>query len=111
MNMSRRGFTIIELMILVGIISIVVAIATPYYFQYSKSACKNACIGNMKKIEGAVMLAKMSGVPTPGETDIIGPHSHIKVMPTCPSSNEPYLVIDPPECPSGDTTHVIPPKD
>lgn len=110
--MSRQhGFTVIELMILVGIISIVVAIAAPYYYQYSKASRKNACICNMKKIEGAVMLAKMSGVPAPGESDIIGPHSHIKVMPTCPSCNEPYITIDPPECPSGDTTHVIPPKD
>lgn len=111
MVMKRRGFTIVELMILVGIIGILVMIATPYYIKYTKAARRSACITNMKKIEGAVMLAKMVGIAAPAESDIVGPTSHLKKMPTCPSNNEPYTVLDPPECPSGDPTHVIPPRD
>jgi prepilin-type N-terminal cleavage/methylation domain-containing protein len=111
MRKSRTGFTIVELMILLAIIGILVMIATPYYIKYAKSARKSACITNMKKIEGAVMLAKMSGIATPVLADIVGPTSHLKEMPTCPSNDQPYTVIDPPTCPSGDTTHVIPPEE
>lgn len=111
MQNSRSGFTIMELMVLVGIISIVIAIATPYYMQYSKSSRKSACITNMKKIDGAVMLAKMAGIPAPQEADIVGAASHLRAMPTCPNTNARYTVLDPPECPSSDTTHIMPPHD
>lgn len=107
---KRTGFTIVELMILLGIIGILVMIATPYYIKYAKAARKSACITNMKKIEGAVMLAKMSGVAAPTSADIVGPTSHLKEMPTCPSSSLPYVILDPPTCPSGDATHVMPPE-
>jgi len=98
-------------MILIGIIAILVMIATPYYMRYAKAARASACITNMKKIEGAIMLAKMSGIASPAAEDIVGATSHLKKMPTCPNNNEPYTVLDPPECPAGDPTHVIPPHD
>jgi general secretion pathway protein G len=107
---KRLGFTIVELMILVGIISILIMIATPYFVKYTKAARKSACITNMKKIEGAVMLAKMAGVAAPQAADIVGATSHLKKMPLCPSTKQTYTILDPPECPSGDETHVIPPK-
>lgn len=111
MKHRRQGFTIVELMILLGIMAILVMIATPYYVRYAKSARRSACITNMKKIEGAVMLAKMAGIANPVVSDIVGATSHLKEMPACPSSGLVYIVIDPPTCPSGDTTHVIPPEE
>ena len=108
MSKKRTGFTLMELMILVAIISIVVAIATPFYLHYSKSARKSGCIRNMQKIDGAVIMAKLSGVSSPMETDIVGSTGHLRVMPTCPNNHAPYTVLDPPECPSGDATHIMP---
>jgi len=116
MNVGRHGrnrsmgFTMMELMILVAIIGIIVAIATPYYIKYSRSARKSACITNMKKIEGTVMLAKMAGIAAPGVTDLVGPSNYLRSMPTCPNNGEPYTVLDPPACPASDATHVIPPQ-
>jgi Tfp pilus assembly protein FimT len=101
----------LELMILVAIIGILVAIAAPHYLQYAKSARKSACITNMKKIDGAVTLAKMSGVASPVPSDIVGVASHLKKMPTCPNNDAPYTVLDPPECPAADATHIMPPND
>lgn len=106
---KRNGFTMVELMILVTIIGFVTLIATPYYIKYAKASRKSACITNMKKIDGAVMLAKMAGIPNPAYSDIVGLHSHLKLMPTCPNNNAPYTVLDPPECPAGDATHIMPP--
>lgn len=109
MRTSRAGFTMLELMILLAIIGILVAIATPYYLNYAKASRKGACIGNMKKIEGAVMLAKMAGVASPVEADLFGPAAQIRVMPKCPKTDAPYTQFDPPACPAGDTGHVLPP--
>jgi Tfp pilus assembly major pilin PilA len=97
-----------ELMVLVSIIAIVVAIATPYYIQYSKTSRQSACITNMKKIEGAVSMAKMSGISVPAQSDIVGLTSHLRTMPTCPNNKAPYTLLDPPQCPSGDITHIMP---
>lgn len=105
-----RGFTMMELMILVAIIGIIVAIASPYYIKYSRNARKSACITNMKKLEGSVMLAKMAGIAAPGVSDLVGPSNYLRSMPTCPNTGEPYTVLDPPTCPAADATHVIPPQ-
>jgi type II secretory pathway pseudopilin PulG len=106
----RMGFTMMELMILVAIIGMIVAIATPYYIKYSRNARKSACITNLKKIEGAVMLAKMAGLAAPGESDLFGPANYLRSMPTCPNNGEPYTVLDPPACPASDASHVMPPQ-
>ncbi len=109
MRTSRTGFTLLELMILIAIIGILVAIATPFYLIYAKEARKSACIANMKKIEGAVMLVKMTGVPEPVEADLFGPTAQIRVMPKCPKINAPYTQFDPVACPASDPAHVLPP--
>ena len=110
MRLSRSGFTLLELMILVAIIAILALIATPFYMRYAMEARKSACIANMKEIEAAVELAKMGGHAVPAKEDVFGMDKYIKTMPTCPSSKSPYVVFDPPECPSGEATHLMPPK-
>ena len=101
-----KGFTLIEIMIVVAIIAILAAVAIPNFVRYRKTSQMNACISNLKQIQAAVEQAKMGGVVTPGWTDIVGSDKYIKVTPTCPAGGTYTLPTDDtadPTCSSQDT--------
>ena len=86
MKKAMKGFTLVEIMIVVAIIAILAAVAIPNFVRYRKTSQMNACISNLKQIQAAVEQAKMSGIATPGWTDIVGSDKYIKVSPTCLSA-------------------------
>jgi prepilin-type N-terminal cleavage/methylation domain-containing protein len=52
-KLSIKGFTLIEIMIVVGIIGLLAAIAVPNWVHARTTSQNNACISNLREIWGA----------------------------------------------------------
>lgn len=57
--MSRKGFTLIELMIVIAIIGILAAIAIPNFRKAREQAREKACYANVRVILGAIEMYNM----------------------------------------------------
>ena len=101
--MKKQGFTLVEIMIVVLIIGLLAAIAIPNFIKARKTTQMNACIDNLRQIEGAMEQAMMAGIPEPEKTDLFGSDAYVKIEPVCPSSKTTYGLPAPnvrPVCPN-----------
>jgi len=92
---SRQGFTLVEIMIVVGIIGLLAAIAIPNFIRYRTASRRSICIANLKQLQDAkttwAMERGKKSTDTPVEADLIGSLNYLRSKPGCPSGGADYL--------------------
>ena len=108
---KSKGFTLVEIMIVVLIIGILLAIAVPNFIKARENSRTRTCIANLRQIEAAkeqwAMENKKGSTDTPAWADLTP--DYMKSQPTCPSGGT-YTIANVATNPSCSTagTHVLP---
>lgn len=114
---TNKGFTLVEIMIVVAIIGLLAAIAIPNFVKARTTAQMNACINNLRQLDGAIQQYALENKQAAGaavaNTDCT---PYLKNSVVCPSGGttitDSYTVVDcstQPVCQKVPTTHVLPP--
>ena len=85
-NRNRRGFTLVEIMIVVAIIALLAAIAVPNFVQARNAARNGNCINNLRIVDASKeQYAIENNIATGGActSTEITPYLKNNVMPTC----------------------------
>lgn len=112
-NTSRKaGFTLVEIMIVVAIIGLLAAIAIPNFVKARETSRTNACINNLRQIDGAKQQWALETSAAPGATptaaNLYGATNYIKAAPLCPASGT-YTIGDLATAPACNVAnHVLP---
>ena len=95
-KLNRKGFTLVEIMIVVAIIGLLAAIAIPNFVKARETAQKNACINNLRLIDAAKEqyalewdLNTGATAPTTAQLD---DYFKSNVWPSCPATSGAYTV-------------------
>ncbi len=90
---KRRGFTLIEMLIVIAIIATLAAIMVPVFMRARFKTYHSACGANLRNIgtglEGYAIENDMNYPENLADLTLMG-EAHMKALPVCPSVNEGY---------------------
>jgi len=88
---GQGGFTLVEIMIVVAIIGLLASIAIPNFVKARTTAQMNACISNLRQIDGAIQVwaaeTKQGETATVTAADIL---PYLKGEVKCPSGGKTF---------------------
>lgn len=91
-SFSEQGFTLLEVIILAGIIGILAVIVIPSYIKYRAQAAQSVCIQSLTKIEAVKQTwgleARRTTGDQPSDDDLFGPMGYMRTKPVCPSGGD-----------------------
>ena len=86
---KSKGFTLVEIMIVVLIIGILLAIAVPNFLKARETSRTKTCVANLRQVESAkeqwAMETGQGATATPTQAELTGANGYIKNWPNCPS--------------------------
>ena len=112
--LNRKGFTLVEIMIVVAIIGLLAAIAIPNFVKARQTARKNICINNLRLIDSskeqyAIENNLADGATAPSSASL-AEYFKGNVFPSCPDGGNYSInaIGTDPTCTV--TGHVLPPR-
>ncbi|MGB9858219.1 MAG: type II secretion system protein [Dictyoglomaceae bacterium] len=98
MRIDKKGFSLIEILVAIGIIGILVAIATPLYFDTVRQAKRNAQLENMRIVKTSLEMYYLKNRSYPVDawaftTYFFYNPQYFPERLVCPYNNQPYEVI------------------
>lgn len=82
---KEKGFTLIELMVVILIIAILIAIAVPVFNLARDGAYRRTCQANLRTLESAIQTYNATEEAWPGNIRSLTPN-YIKTVPYCPKA-------------------------
>ena len=113
----KSGFTLVEIMIVVAIIGLLAAIAIPNFIKARTTSQQNACINNLRHIDGAIQQWALENKKAAGATvDFTDISGYLKNSVICPSGGTAFsdsytvtTVAARPVCQINAVTHILAP--